>query len=573
MQESVLVNLLNALDIVVLEQNADGSFEFIGTVPEWFVALNPEVTQSKVGFWPGGKSDFISNFLIDAANFWATKDSGQLQSGPWIEHDSLGNAFELEATAVIAGQKRLLLLEKVGEAFQEKQAIIQKGREHQLDYLNLQRIKKNLLIAYEDLEKQVALRTAELVQANERLREEIAERQKAEEIKAKLQAQIRQAQKMEAIGTLAGGIAHDFNNILNAIMGYTELALLSLAEPHAPEKIKTYLEGAFQSEERAKELVKQILTISKEREKAFETIQIGPIINEALRFIRATIPTTIQIKFTIPDDLSTIVGDASQIHQIIMNLCTNAADAMEEKGGILEISLTNLEPQTELPCQCRGLRSGVYVLLSVRDTGSGMTPEMQERIFDPYFTTKETGRGTGLGLAVVQGIVKSHKGEISLESELGKGSIFRILLPAAEGELIKKSQEEEEVFLKGRERILIIEDEPVIANLVKQSLEKLGYQVMSMTNSLKALESFQQHPEQFDLIVSDLTMPFMTGLELAREFLAIRPKIPIILCSGFKGAETVEKLQALGIKAFVNKPYTLRKLSATIRQVLDAALN
>jgi len=675
-----------------MEQKEDGSFGFAGRIPAWFSSLNPEVLQVR-GFRPEKKSDFLANFLIDAAEFWSSQDSGQLPSGPWIEYDGLGNTFELEATAVVAGQKRLLLLEKVSAVYQEKQAVIQKGRELQLDYLHLQKMKKNLLRAYEDIEKQIAQRTMELVHTNERLQQEISERQKTSEAlkqnenflhsifdsiqdgiiiidldftilrnnlamakiwgnttpiegkkcftawqgrpspclwctasqtiqegkvlrqvisseqggksplwlelvtfplrndagrltgvieyfrditelkqteakEAGMQEQIRKAQKMEAIGTLSGGIAHDFNNILNAIMGYTELALLSLSDMPSAEEIINYLEEALQAEERAKDLIRQILTISRQMETTSSVISMGPIVKEALRFIRATIPSTINIRTNIPDDLWNLEADPTRIHQIIMNLCTNASDAMGEKGGILEVKLANVAPGAELLTQWKELEAGAYILLSVRDTGCGMSPEVLSRLFDPYFTTKDIGKGTGLGLAVVQGIVKSQRGEISVVSEPGQGSTFSILFPAAHKELLKVGGEEN-VTLKGKERILLIEDEQMLANLWRESLGKLGYQMLAMTNSLEALDIFRKKADQFDLVISDLTMPLMTGEELAKEFLAIRPEIPIILCSGLGNRMTGERVKSMGIKAFIMKPFTARQLAATIRQILD----
>jgi len=398
---------------------------------------------------------------------------------------------------------------------------------------------------------------------------DVTELKQAEAKEASMQEQIRQAQKREALGTLSGGIAHDFNNILNTIMGFTELALLSLSDPQPVEEIRDYLEEAFRAEELAKDLIRQIIVISRQTVMTSEIIQIAPIIKEALRFIQATIPATIQIRTYLPDDLWNIVADPTQMHQIVMNLCTNAVDAMGEKGGILEVSLANVEPEDQLLSTWKDVEPGAYLLLSVRDTGCGMSPDMLERIFDPYFTTKEIGKGTGLGLAVVHGIVNSQNGSISVSSEPGKDSTFHVLLPAAKVELVKAS-EEERVVLTGQERILLIEDEPAQAKLLKRSLENLGYNVVPMSHSLEALDLFQKQAHRFDLVVSDLPMPMLTGAEMAQKFLAIRPDIPILLCSGFSEQMTQDRAKAMGIRALIMKPFTVRQLAATIRQILDA---
>lgn len=400
---------------------------------------------------------------------------------------------------------------------------------------------------------------------------DITERKQAEEEKAKLSAQLQQAQKMEAIGTLAGGIAHDFNNILGAIMGYAELA----QDDSSPGSLVCDdIDQIIKASNRAKDLVQQILAFSRQTETDHIPLQPGIIVKEALKMLRSSLPTTIEIKQNIDPEAGMIHADPSQIHQLMVNLCTNAFHAMEELGGTLTISLQKIivslkdlssEPQVE---------PGNFIELSVEDTGTGIAPEIQEKIFDPFFTTKEVGKGTGMGLAIIHGIVKSYKGFVTCQSEPGKGTIFKLYLPIIE-DLV--SCEIENVVLNttniGNERILFIDDDELMAAMGQRILERQGYLVTVKKNSIEALNTFQNQPDEFDLVITDQTMPGMTGFDLARRILQIRPQMPIILCTGYSSLITEDKVKAAGIKGFAYKPLAKKNISELIRKVLDEKTN
>jgi signal transduction histidine kinase len=344
--------------------------------------------------------------------------------------------------------------------------------------------------------------------------------------KEKAQAQLQQSQKLESIGTLAGGIAHDFNNILTSVIGYTELALGD-AEKGSP--IEDSLQEIYTGGMRARDLVKQILAFARQSDDAMKPIQIDTITKEVLKLLRASIPTTIRIDQNIEKDL-TIMGNTTQIHQVLMNICTNAAHAMEDNGGILGISLKAMTVD-----QNDGLKDlipGEYAEIKISDTGVGIDPAIMDKIFDPFFTTKKTGKGAGMGLALVHGIVTSYNGTITVESVPGQGTVFTIYLP-----LIRSRGESEpyqpEVLPTGDERILLIDDGTPIVKMSSQILQRLGYEVVFSTSSRKALELFRSKPDDFDLVITDMTMPEMTGDKLALELMKIRRDIPVILCTGY----------------------------------------
>lgn len=390
--------------------------------------------------------------------------------------------------------------------------------------------------------------------------EDISERKK-------LEVQLLQAQKMEAIGTLAGGIAHDFNNILAAIMGYTELANLDVPEgSNARYKLNEVLKASH----RAKDLVRQILAFSHQGRQERKPVEMSPLIKEILRLLRASLPSIIEIRQHIDTDTDIIETDPTQIHQVLMNLCTNAAHAMRENGGVLEVSLKKVDMDGFAVAQHPDFQPGSYLRLSVSDTGHGMTREVLKRIFDPYFTTKEVGEGTGLGLAVVHGIVKSHEGAITVYSEPGKGSTFQVYFPRIDRAKGVEATQRAEPFPMGKQEcILFVDDEQPLADMGKQMLEHLGYRVAVRMSSIEALKLFQAQPKRFDLVITDMTMPNMTGDKLSRELMGIRPDIPIILCTGFSERITAEKVQELGIREFAMKPLLMSDLAKTIRRVLD----
>jgi len=392
---------------------------------------------------------------------------------------------------------------------------------------------------------------------------DIRERKQSE----KLQLQLQQAQKMEAIGTLAGGIAHDFNNILFPIIGYTEMAMYDLPEGGRPRQ---QLEQVLEATTRAKDLVQQILTFSRKQEEELKPVKIQAIVKETLKLCRATFPSTIEIRKQIYPECGPVMGDPTRIHQIIMNLCTNAYQAMGDSGGILEIKLTETTlEEKDIIHRHVNLLPGPYVHLSVRDTGYGIKPDVLTKIFEPYFTTKAPGEGTGLGLAVTQSIVKNLNGDISVNSTLGEGTIFHVFLPLIQIEQTGLQIPQEKQLPEGNEHLLVIDDELQLLHMEQQMLSRLGYRISIYPGSLKALEIFRADPDNFDLIITDQTMPGMTGIELARTALQIRPDIPIILCSGYSHALEEDVIKRIGVRRYLLKPISMAELAVTIRETLD----
>lgn len=382
--------------------------------------------------------------------------------------------------------------------------------------------------------------------------------------KKKLEKHLQRAQKIESIGTLAGGIAHDFNNILGGIIGYTELAQLDTPEGSS---MRTRLDQVLKSANRAKNLVQQILAFSRQGEQEEKPIQLAPIIKEVLNMLRASIPATIEIRQNIQGESGTVVVDPTQVHQVLMNLCTNAAHAMSEKGGILEVSLEDVDFDKEAIKKYTDLEPESYVKVTVSDTGHGMSETVKKKIFDPYFTTKDKGVGTGLGLSAVHGIVKSHGGDVSVESKPGRGTTFEVLLPRIDITTAEVT-ETLEILPTGNEYVLFVDDEQALVEIGQQMLEHLGYQPVSKTSPIEALEAFQAEPDKFDLVITDQTMPLMTGEMFAKKLLSIRPDIPIVLCTGFSDLITEEKAMAMGIREFVMKPILMSDFAKTIKKVL-----
>ncbi len=401
---------------------------------------------------------------------------------------------------------------------------------------------------------------------------ERSQRRQAMAEKAKLEMQLRQAQKMEAIGTLAGGIAHDFNNILTAIVGYSELILLNLDQKQDIQVIENHLNGVLQAGKRAKDLVQQILTFSRKKEQGKQPVQINLIILEAIKLLRASFPATIEIYSDIPSQCGLVLADPTQIHQVLMNMGTNAYHAMRENGGVLEISLGAEEVDAALANTHPNLRPGPYLRLSVRDSGHGMEPEVLERIFEPYFTTKGLSEGTGLGLAVVHGIISNLGGAILVDSQVGNGTAFQVYLPRLDGVGpgdIPEPVAAEPIAVSSRgEHILFIDDEPVLAHIGEKILKRLGYKVTVKTSSLEALELFSARPEDFDLIISDQTMPHLTGVQLAQKIIRLRPETPIILCTGSSETVAAKKAKEDGIWDYLVKPFNVGDLAKTIKRVL-----
>ena len=382
-----------------------------------------------------------------------------------------------------------------------------------------------------------------------------------------LESQLRQAQKMEAIGTLAGGIAHDFNNILSAIMGYAELAILDL-----PKETRTaqHLDKVLRASHRAKDLVSRILTFSRREEHALIPIDLETVILETLKLIRASLPATIEIRREIIAAKRAILADQTQLHQVIMNICANARHAMGEKGGILEIRLDEAAGDPAFSLEFPNEDPQRFLRMTIRDTGHGMPKEVADRIFDPYFTTKEKGEGTGLGLAIVQTIIQNHKGFIRVQSEPGVGTAFHLYFPhALAGAQAHPSGFLPEPIPGGSEKILVVDDEEDIVLIIRNMLARLGYQVTIHLESRAALEDFEQNPGDFDAIVSDVTMPEMTGDILAACIKKIRPDIPVILCTGYNELITSDTVGRFGGDGLLKKPVSMRDLAVTLRKLLD----
>ena len=381
-----------------------------------------------------------------------------------------------------------------------------------------------------------------------------------------LERQLTHAQKMEAIGTLAGGIAHDFNNVLASIMGYTELARL---EPTHHDENARHLENVLKAANRAKDLVGQILSFSRKEEPAMIPVDLKSIIADTIKLLRPSLPSTIEIHKNIKTNDRIILGDPTQIHQMLMNICTNAGHAMRENGGILYLTMDEATTDSEFKLRFPDLLPADYLMLCLEDTGHGIPKELLARIFDPYFTTKEKGEGTGLGLAIAHGIVERYGGQITVQSEPGNGTRFNIYLPHAEKQESSALSPEKEAIKGGNEKILLVDDEKDIIYIGKRILERLGYTVTGFTSSVQALEAFKETPDNFDVLITDMTMPVMTGDCLALEIKKIRPKLPVLLCTGFSEKMSREKAGDMGIHQFLQKPLTTSELATSLRLALD----
>ena len=385
---------------------------------------------------------------------------------------------------------------------------------------------------------------------------------------AESERQMQQVLKLQAIGTLAGGIAHDFNNILFPIIGYTEISMDDVPED---SPIRRNLEEILKAANRARELVQQILTFSRQNGRERKPIRVQVIVQEALRLLRASIPKTIEIRTDIEEGCNAIMGDPTQIHQVIMNLCTNAYQAMQETGGTLDVRLTETHIGYQETVKRIGIKMGPHLHLIVRDEGVGMEPAVLHRIFEPYYTTKEPGKGTGLGLSVIHGIVKNHGGFITVESTPSRGSTFHVYLPTLDDVEAEIEEAASAGKSSGSERILLVDDEPQIVVMEKQMLEKLGYRVTTQTSSTEALDMFADQPDQFDLVITDMTMPQMAGDQMARRIWDIRPGIPVILCTGYNEMMSEDKAIALGIRKFILKPIDKDELAMAIRSALNTS--
>jgi signal transduction histidine kinase/CheY-like chemotaxis protein len=564
MNETSLVDILNALNVSAMERSPDGAFVPIGKFPKWMEQFKTTLEGS--GSASDAKSDlsFLGNFLVEAMAFWDKKKSGCVRSGVWLEEDAAGNKYMFEAIALSSFDRRILIVGRDQKFYKDQQTLIQKGRELALDYHALAKLEDALRQAKAELETRVRTRTEDLEKANQRLSQELEEKRRLEEERTRMERQLIHAQKMEAIGTMAGGIAHDFNNILSAIVGLTELSLMfSDLQPKLKENLEKTLNASF----RAKELIRQILTFSREAKEEPRPIMIKQIVSETLDYFRASFPLSIEIKKELTSN-GTVFADPSQIHQLIMNLCTNAGHAMEETGGgtlsvtLCDVALDPLDDQS-VPM----LPSGDYIKLSIQDSGCGMANETVNKIFDPFFTTRRNGKGTGLGLSVVHGIVRGCKGAVTVTSEPGRGATFHVFLPSYEIDSEKKGGSQDSIP-QGRERILVVDDDPVQMEIAGQQLKLLGYTVSMFTDSSEALRYFLEHPQSVDIVITDQTMPKISGTNLAEEMLRIRPDLPIIICTGFGDNVFEEKIHAMGIRGYLMKPISIMELATAIRNYL-----
>ena len=394
---------------------------------------------------------------------------------------------------------------------------------------------------------------------------DISERKQAEKERSELEAQLRQSQKMETIGTLAGGIAHDFNNILGIIIGNTELALTDV--PHS-NPAHASLDEIRIAGLRAKDIVRQLLTFSRNVGVKTQPLALTHVVEDSLKFLRSTIPTTIEIRQDFRSTNDTIMADPTQVHQVMMNLCANAAQAMEKTGGVVSISVGNVTLNTHATDVFPDLPRGDYVRLAVSDTGPGIDPAIRDRVFDPYFTTKEVGKGSGMGLALVHGIVRNHNGGIRVNGEPGKGATFTILFPLVVEECRPEIKRSPKMPI-GRETILFVDDEESIATIGQRMLERLGYTVETATAPHDALRTFREDPSHFDLVITDMTMPQMTGEALFKEIKRIRNDIPVIITTGYSSLIDEGSAEEMGFAAYLAKPIDTQEVADTIRKALD----
>jgi len=558
-----LEGLFQALNFVVLEMNDQGNFVLINTPPQWIKQI-PQSKQMLMGqAYEEDEFSFLGNFIREAKTQWSKHHKNILKSGGWIEEDHSGQELLFEATAIdIHGRKLIIITQDVCSP-NEKYSIIQKGRNLALHYHELKRSGRKLKNMHDELELRVKERTKELEEANLLLAKELKERKKIEKERREVSRQLRQSQKMEAMGTLAGGIAHDFNNILSAIMGFTELSLYEVEEG---SRLKPRLEKVLHASNRAKELVRQILTFSHQTEYEKKPLELGVIISEVLDLLRASLPPSIDIKKDL-QSRGYILADQTQMHQVIMNLCTNAWYAMKENGGTLGVSLKDADIKPEDNADNSELINSRHLVLKIRDTGCGIPSGIVEKIFDPYFTTKDKDKGTGLGLSVVHGIVTKSNGHIKVNSQLGKGSEFTIYFPLFDAPS-KTNAMNGSIPAGNKERILFVDDELFQTELAEQFLTLLGYQVVTCNDSIDALNKFLDGKDDFDLVITDMVMPNMTGKILVEKIFAIKPDMPFILCSGYSDEIDSNSIKAMGISQYLMKPIGIQEMAMAVRKAL-----
>ena len=425
-------------------------------------------------------------------------------------------------------------------------------------------VEEKLQKAKNTLEKRVEERTSELKSTNERLQREIEERQQAEDLRLILEKQLRQSQKMQAIGTLTGGIAHEFNNILQIIVGYTVLTY----ENASKEDLRENLQEVIKAGRRGKELVEQLLNFSHPQENKFRSLRIAPIVKESIKMMRSTLSPSIEIRENIDSSCGAILGDSSQIHQVLLNLFNNASHALKNGQGIIEIGLEQIKLDSDSKA-ITSLKAGKHLRLTIQDNGCGMSSEVKERVFEPFFTTKDIGRGTGLGLSVVYGIIQSHKGIINVKSISGKGSTFEIYFPIIDDNSSEMTTKAEKTFRKGEEHILFVDDELPIVNLYERFLSSRGYTVTISSSGIKAFEIFCDSPHNFDMVITDKGMPEMDGIQLAQNLFKVRPDLPVILLTGYGDLINDDKVREVGFRYIFTKPVDFNEMSHALRLIFD----
>ncbi|UCG11554.1 MAG: response regulator, partial [Deltaproteobacteria bacterium] len=429
-----------------------------------------------------------------------------------------------------------------------------------------EQVEEKLRNAHHELERRVEERTAELIKTNEDLAREIRERKQAEEKREKMEAQLLQAQKMEAVGTLAGGIAHDFNNLLQAVQGYAQLLLMRKKEgEHGWRELKEIIHAA----KRGAGLTQQLLTFSRKAESEKRPLDLNQEVEALRELLERTISKMIEFKLQLSDDLQAINADAVQLKQVLMNLVVNAKDAMP-RGGTLLFETENVLLDQEFCRRYAEVKPGDYVQLTISDTGHGMDEETQEHMFDPFYTTKEVGKGTGLGLAIVYGIIKDHEGYIMCHSEPREGTTFKIYLPVVtqESEMVEEKESEGSID-GGTETILLVDDEEFILDLGEQILKKLGYTVLTVADGDSALELYREEQERIDLVILDLIMPGLGGSKCLEELLKIDPQAQVLIASGYSPDAGAKGALESGARGFIRKPYDLRQMLKVVRDVLD----